>query len=97
MRVIAHRSLVLFYTNHPRAKGAIEDWYTKTSKASWKTFADIKRDFNSVDSAGNQRYIFNVKGNEYRLVVIVKFTLQMVYIRFIGTHNEYERIDCKNI
>ncbi len=63
----------------------------------WKCFADIKKDFNSVDSVGNQHYVFNIKGNHHRLVVVIKFTIQFVYIRFIGTHDEYDKIDCKNI
>ena len=55
MRIIAHRTLVLFYTKHSSAKSALEEWYTKVSKANWETFADIKKDFNSVDSIGDQR------------------------------------------
>jgi mRNA interferase HigB len=97
MRVIAHRTLVKFYTGRPDAKTAIENWYTKTSCADWQFFADIKKDFNSVDNVGNQHYVFNLKGNEYRLVAVIKFQIKMVYIRFIGTHNDYESIDCKNI
>ena len=50
-----------------------------------------------VDSVGNQHYVFNIKGNNYRLVVVIKFTIQFVYIRFIGTHKEYDKIDCANI
>jgi len=97
MRVIAHRTLVKFYSGRPDARTAIENWYTKTSCADWQFFADIKKDFNSVDNVGNQRYVFNLKGNEYRLVVVIKFQIKMVYIRFIGTHNEYNTIDCTKI
>ncbi len=97
MRIIAHRTLVIFYTKHSKAKTAIEEWYNKVSKANWESFADIKQDFNSVDSIGNQRYIFNIKGNDYRLVAVIKFKIKMVYIHFIGTHIDYDNIDCKNI
>ncbi len=97
MRIIAHRTLVEFYTKHTKAKTALESWYSKVSKASWENFADIKLSFNSSDSIGNQRYVFNIKGNDYRLIAIVKFKIQMVYIRFIGTHAEYDKIDCKNV
>jgi len=97
MRVIAHRSLVKFYSDRPDAKTAIENWYTKTMAAIWHNFADVKKDFNSVDSTGNQHYVFNLKNNDYRLVVVIKFQIQMVYIRFIGTHGEYDKIDCPNI
>lgn len=97
MRIVAHRTLVLFYTKHASAKTALEEWYTKTSKASWESFADVKRDFNSVDSIGNQRFVFNIKGNDYRLVAVVKFKIKMVFIRFVGTHKEYDKTDCTNI
>ncbi len=97
MRIIAHRSIVEFYNKHPRSKTALEDWYTKVTKADWNNFADMKASFNSVDNVGNQHYVFNIMGNNYRLVVVVKFQIQMVYIRFIGTHHEYDQIDCKNI
>lgn len=97
MRIIAHRTLVLFYTKHTSAKSALEEWYTKTAKANWDNFADIKKDFNSVDSVGNQRYVFNIKGNDYRLVAVVKFKIKMVYIRYIGTHKDYDKIDCSEI
>jgi len=97
MRVVAHRTLVKFYANRPDAKTSIENWYIKTTSAGWHSFADVKKDFNSVDSVGNQHYVFNLKGNDYRLVVVIKFQIQMVYIRFIGTHSEYNKIDCTNI
>lgn len=92
MRIIAKSTLVDYYTKNPQAKTALEDWYQKTSEAEWKCFADIKRTFNSVDSVGNKRYVFNIKGNDYRLVVLILFTPQTVYIRFVGTHADYERI-----
>lgn len=68
-------------------------WYSITSKASWRNLSDIKKDFNSVDYVGNHRYVFNVKGNDYRIIVIVVFMSKKVYIRFIGTHAEYDKID----
>ena len=92
MRIIAKSTLVDYYTKNPQAKTALEDWYQKTSEAEWKCFADIKRTFNSVDSVGNKRYVFNIKGNDYRLVVLILFIPQTVYIRFVGTHADYDRI-----
>ena len=98
MHVIARSTLTAYYTRNPQSKAALEEWYAKTVKASWTCFADIKRTFNSVDSVGNQHYVFNIKGNDYRLVVVIQFTPQRVYIRFVGTHSEYDRIkDIKNI
>lgn len=98
MRVIAKSTLIDFYSSHPQAKIALEDWYEKTRQATWTCFADIKKTFNSVDSVGNKRFVFNIKGNDYRLVVIILFTPQRVYIRFVGTHSDYEKItDIQNI
>ena len=92
MRVIKKQALVEYYTKHPQAKDALEDWYTKTEDAQWNNFADIRNTFNSVDSVGNQHYVFNIKGNDFRLVVVIKFTPQLVFIRFVGTHAEYDKI-----
>ncbi|MFI3331181.1 MAG: type II toxin-antitoxin system HigB family toxin [Rikenellaceae bacterium] len=97
MRIITRNALIEFYTKHSSSKTALEEWYSKVKKAKWSSFVDIKRDFNSVDYIGEQRYVFNIKGNDYRLVVVVKFTMQSIYIRFIGTHQEYDKINCKNI
>ncbi|MDR0815428.1 MAG: type II toxin-antitoxin system HigB family toxin [Bacteroidales bacterium] len=97
MRIIAHRKIAEFYEDHPNAKIPLEEWYLKTKKSEWGNFADVKNTFNSVDYAGNQRYIFNIKGNEYRLVAMILFQIKRVYIRFIGTHEEYDKIDCSKI
>ena len=97
MRVFVHKTLVEYYMQHPDAKTALEDWYNKTKDANWNNFAEMKNTFNSVDSAGNKRYVFNIKGNNYRLVVMVLFIPKYVYIRFIGTHAEYNKIDCATI
>lgn len=92
MRIIAKSTLVAYYTKNPQAKTALEDWYEKTKNAEWNCFADIRQTFNSVDSVGNKRYVFNIKGNDYRLVVLILFTPQRVFIRFVGTHAEYDKI-----
>ena len=92
MRVIAKKALVSFYTMHPDAQTALEDWYEKAQNADWDNYGQLKQTFNSADSVGNQRYVFNIRGNHYRLVALVLFRIKMVYIRFIGTHNEYDQI-----
>lgn len=92
MHVISRSTLIRYYTKNPRSKIALEDWFIKTSRATWACFADIKRTFNSVDNVGNQHYVFNIKGNDYRLVVVIQFVPQRVFIRFVGTHSEYDRI-----
>lgn len=95
MRIIAKSTLVAYYTKNPQSKSALEDWFEKTKEAEWQNFSDIKKTFNTVSSVGNNRYVFNIKGNDYRLVVLIKFTVSHVLIRFVGTHAEYDRI--KNI
>lgn len=98
MRIISKSTLVNYYTKVPQSKTALEEWYEKTKKSEWTCFADIKNTFNSVDAVGNQRYVFNIKGNDFRLVVLIQFTPKTVYIRFVGTHREYDAIkDIQNI
>ena len=75
MRIIARKTLVMFYREHADAETALEEWYKKTGNAQWDCFADIKKDFNSVDSVGNQHFVFNIKGNDYRLIAVVKFSM----------------------
>lgn len=96
MRIIAKSKITEYCTNNKEAGVALEEWYQKTKKTEWTCFADMKRTFNSVDNVGNQHYVFNIKGNNYRLIVVIKFTIKTVLIRFIGTHAEYDRIDAKN-
>lgn len=98
MRIIAKKTPVAFYKKHQDAETALEEWYEKTENADWNNFAQIKQTFNSADSVGNNRVVFNIKGNQYRLITLVLFKIKMVYIRFIGTHKEYEDIkDIQNI
>lgn len=98
MRAISRKSLVLFYQKHSEAKLALEDWYKKVSDADWNNFAEMKSDFNSVDNVGNRRFVFNIRGNHYRIVALVLFVPKRVYIRFVGTHSEYDEInDIKNL
>lgn len=98
MRIIAKRTLVAFYTEHKDAETALEEWYQKTVNSDWENFAQVRNTFNTADMVGNNRIVFNIKGNKYRLVTLVLFRIKMVYIRFIGTHKDYERIqDIKNI
>jgi len=98
MRVISFAAIRDFIAVHADAEQPLKDWYKAVTKAYWRNFADIKQTFNTVDYVGNDRYVFDIKGNNYRIVAIVLFVNQKVYIRFVGTHKEYERIkDIKNI
>ena len=93
MRVIKKKALVDFYEKYADAKISLEDWHSKVKKAEWNNFSDIKKSFNSVDYVGNDNYVFNIKGNTYRLIIRVLFKIKTVYIRFIGTHQQYDDID----
>ena len=99
MRIVSHRKLKEFYETKGRedSRVALERWYDVAEKAEWKNLSEIKVDFPATDYVGNQHYVFNIKGNNYRLVVVIKFTIGYVFIRFVGTHEEYDKIDCSTI
>lgn len=99
MRIVSHRRLVEFYSleRHGDSKAALERWYDVADKAVWKNLSDIRVDFPATDYVGNQHYVFNIRGNKYRLVVVVKFTIEQIFIRFVGTHSEYNKIDVSTI
>jgi mRNA interferase HigB len=98
MRIFVYKTLAEYSAEHPDAKNALEDWFNKTEESKWSCFADMKNTFHSADNVGNRRYVFNIKGNNYRIVAIVLFVPKYVYIRFIGTHAEYSKIkDCSTL
>ncbi|MCM1067533.1 MAG: type II toxin-antitoxin system HigB family toxin [Muribaculaceae bacterium] len=97
MRVITEEPLRNYIAKHPDTETALQDWLRKVKSAQWANFADVKKTFNSADNLGNQHYVFNIRGNNHRLVVVIKFTIKWVYIRFIGTHAEYDKIDCSKV
>jgi mRNA interferase HigB len=95
MRIVSFRKLREFFEEDPNSKVALQDWYKRASKAQWDNFSDIKKTFSSVDSVGNSKFVFNVKGNHYRIVAQILFTLKRIYIRWVGNHKNYDNI--KNI
>jgi mRNA interferase HigB len=99
MRIVSHKRLRDFYRTKGRedARIALERWYHIALKAEWKNLSDIKVDFPAVDYVGNQHFVFNIGGNKYRLVVVIKFTMGYLFVRFVGTHQEYDKIDCSTI
>lgn len=97
MRIFTEQVLKEYAEANMNARVALQEWVSIVKRNDWTCFADVKNTFNNVDSVGNQRYVFNIKGNNYRLVVVIKFTLKFVYIRFIGTHAEYDKIDCLTV
>ncbi len=97
MVVISYGTLSQFYKKHPDAKDALNNWYRLTIAADWSSFHEMKELFNSVDAVGNDRFVFNIRGNTYRLVAMIFFDIRTVYIRFIGLHKDYDKIDSSNI
>jgi len=97
MRIISRRRLVEFWEVHPDAEQPLRAWYTETKKASWNSPAQIKEVYRSVSILSNNRVVFNIKGNTYRLIVVVEYSQGKMFIRFVGTHAEYDRIDATSI
>lgn len=97
MRVIAKSTLVAFWTKHPDAEEPLKAWHDEATKAEWSTPQDIKDQYRSASFVGNNRVIFNIKGNDYRLVVAVAYRFKAVYIKFIGTHDEYDDINSTSV
>ncbi|NCU04579.1 MAG: type II toxin-antitoxin system HigB family toxin [Chitinophagaceae bacterium] len=93
MVVISYGTLKVFYEKHPDAEEALNNWYRLALSGNWSQLADIKQVFNSVDYVGNDRFVFNIRGNKYRLVVMIFFNIRTIFIRFVGTHAEYDKID----
>jgi mRNA interferase HigB len=97
MVVISKAVLKEFAEKHPDAETALFKWYNETQAAAWKNFSDLKRTFNTADAVANDRYVFDIKGNQYRLIALIIFRVRTVFILFIGTHKEYDKIDASKI
>ena len=97
MVIVSKATLKEFYTKHSEAYSALLYWYNITVSADWKDFHEMKNSFNSVDAVGNNRYVFDIKGNSYRLVALIIFKVRTVFILFIGTHAEYDKIDASRV
>ncbi|MEN4010598.1 MAG: type II toxin-antitoxin system HigB family toxin [Bellilinea sp.] len=91
------RRLVEFWENHPDAEQPLRAWYTEVKKVRWNSPAEIKAAYRSVTILSNNRVVFNIKGITYRLVVVVEYAQGKMFIRFVGTHAEYDRIDATSI
>jgi mRNA interferase HigB len=97
MRIIALRTLREFWTQHADAEGALRAWYDDTRKAHWRSPQDIKREYANASILGSNRVVFNIRGNTYRLIVAANYAAGIVYVRFIGTHAEYDKINAETI
>ncbi|HEU0276744.1 MAG TPA: type II toxin-antitoxin system HigB family toxin [Rhodanobacteraceae bacterium] len=97
MRVIAVATLKRFWAKHPAAEQPLKAWYDEARHARWSTPQDIKNHYASTSFVGSNRVVFNIKGNDYRLIVAVAWHFQAVYIKFVGTHAEYDRVDAATV
>jgi mRNA interferase HigB len=97
MRIIALSRLREFWEEHSQAEIPLRAWYAEASRANWKSPTDIKAAYRHASFLANNRVVFNIKGNDYRLVTAVHYNRGILFIRFIGTHAEYDRIDASTI
>ena len=97
MRIFSKKVLREFWEKHADARRPLEAWYADTLQAQWRTPADIKQVYRNASFVANNRVVFNIKGNAYRLVVKIHYNRERVYIRFVGTHRAYDKIDVERI
>ncbi len=97
MRIIARKTLREFWEKHPDARQALQAWYHDVKRTHWKTPNDIKSVNRNASFVGARRVVFNLRGNKYRLIVLVAYKHGIVYIRFVGAHREYDQIDAATI
>jgi len=99
MRIISRKTLREFWERIDRrdAEQPLKAWFREVERADWSGPADVKNAYRSASVVGNQRIVFNIAGNKYRLIIRVNYPYRIVYIRFIGTHREYDRIDATEI
>lgn len=97
MRVVAKRTLRAFWDQHPDAEGALKAWHAEASAASWQTPAEVKAQYGSASILKNNRIVFNICGNKYRLVVRINYKIAIMLVRFIGTHRDYDAINAEEI
>jgi mRNA interferase HigB len=97
MRVISKATLVEFWQMHPASRHALQTWFEDASRAKWRSPQDIKLRYVSASFVSSNRVVFNIKGNDYRLVVAVAYRFGAVYIKFLGTHQQYDAVDAATV
>jgi mRNA interferase HigB len=93
MVILSYKPIQDFIATSREAKPSLNEWFEKCETSQWVTYHQMKRTFNSVDAIGNDRYIFNVGGNKYRVIAMIHFRVRTMYIKWVGTHKEYENVD----
>lgn len=97
MRIIALRALREFWRRHPDAEVPLRSWYAIARRAVWRKPSEVKAAYRSASFVASNRVVFNIKGNDYRLVAAVHYNRGLMFVRFVGTHREYDRIDAARI
>jgi mRNA interferase HigB len=97
MRVIAKKILRDFWADHNDCEQQLKSWFQEAGTARWKNYNEIKNEYPSVSILSKNRVVFNIKGNNYRLIVKINFDYQIIWIRFIGTHADYDKINANEI
>ena len=97
MVIISKAVLQQFIEQYPDSGKAIGKWYEDTKAANWKNCSEVKKTFNTVDSVGNDRYVFDIKGNQYRLIALIIFKVRTVFILFVGTHKQYDLVEANKV
>ena len=97
MRIISKRALREFWVRHPDTEQPLLAWYREVTQADWDTPARLKEMYGSASIVGGNRVVFNIKGNDYRLVVKINYPYRVVYIRFVGTHAEYDAVNVEEV
>jgi mRNA interferase HigB len=97
MRVISRKKLKEFRERHPDVRQPLQAWHDDAKRTIWKSPADIKAVYRSASLIGNDRVVFNLKSSSHRLVVAIRYEYGIVFIRFVGTHQEYDRIDAAKV
>ena len=97
MRIIAFSTLRVFWDKHPDAETPLRVWYAEASRANWRTPADIKAAYRNASFTANNRVVFNMMGNDYRLVVAVHYDRGQMFVRFVGNHRQYDKINVETI
>ncbi|REG79489.1 type II toxin-antitoxin system HigB family toxin [Algoriphagus antarcticus] len=95
--IISIKNLIQFYQKPPNSKSSLETWMSITKHANWLKPSDVVEDFPDADPVKNSRVVFNIARNKYRLIVQISFPRQWVFIKFIGTHSEYDKVDVNTI
>jgi mRNA interferase HigB len=97
MRIVAKKTLRAFGERYPDAEQSLRAWYEMVKAADWHTPAALKAQIRTASLLGNDRVVFNIAGNKYRLVVAVNYSYQALYIRFVGTHGQYDQINAAEV